>query len=50
MSSQATFTPQGKYIKQPWRGIVEQSCRPVDGRSGEEIAADVFERAGMEVI
>ena len=50
MSEQAALTPQGKYMRQSWGEIVESSRRPVDGRSAEQIAADVIERAGLEVV
>ncbi|MBR2783055.1 MAG: hypothetical protein IKD93_02535 [Firmicutes bacterium] len=39
--------PQGKYLTRRWTELVEELERPVDRRSGEEIAADFIRRAGL---
>lgn len=38
----------GSYITEKFSDIINQ--KPVDKRTGEEIAADIIKRAGIEVI
>lgn len=38
----------GSYITAKFEDIINQ--KPVDNRTGEEIAADIIKRAGIEVI
>lgn len=42
------LAPQGKYLSASWRELSEP--RPIDTRSGDEIAADVIGRLGLEVV
>lgn len=40
--------PQGKYVAADWWDLAHPA--PVDPRSGDEVAADVIGRLGLEVV
>ena len=41
---------QSRYIARPYLELIGGAGEPVETRSGEEIAADVVERLGLEVV
>ena len=45
MTDAAQLTPQSKYLTVRWAELVDR--KPVDNRSGDEIAADIIARAGL---
>ena len=48
ISENTAKTGGGSYITAKFADIINQ--KPVDNRDGEEIAADIIKRAGIEVI
>lgn len=46
MTDAAQLTPQSKYLTVRWAELVDR--KPVDERSGDEIAADIIARAGLK--
>lgn len=42
--------PQSRYISRPFLEVVRGGGEPEETRSGEEIAADVIGRLGLEVV
>lgn len=42
--------PQSRYFSRPFLEVVRGSGEPEDARSGDEVAADVIARLGLEVV
>lgn len=49
VSEALRLAPQGRALARPWAEVAASVGRPRDTRSGDEIAADVISRLGLEV-
>lgn len=50
LSEQVTLSVQGRYMGRSFAQLLADSRRPRDPRTGDETAADVISRLGLEVV
>lgn len=49
MTDSAQLAVENKYITRRWCEIMEDTKKPVDNRTGDEVAADVIKRLGLSL-
>ena len=49
MTDSAQLSVENKYISRRWCEIMEDMKKPVDNRTGDEVAADVIKRLGLSL-
>ena len=49
MTDSTQLAAENKYITRRWCEIMEDTKKPVDNRTGDEVAADVIKRLGLSL-